>query len=107
MRLGFVRGQVVLSAAVPELRGTTLLVVEPITSVNLGARSGAGGGRALVVADHLSAGVGEMIGIVEGSEAANAYYPRVAPVDAYCALIVRDYEFGPPEAEAGAREGQR
>ena len=108
MRLGFVRGHVVLSAAVPSLGGTTLLVVEPVTSDNLGARNGAGGGRPLVVASHLSPDGGEMIGIVEGSEAANAYYPRLAPVDAYCALIVRDYDFGPPETPAGAgREGQR
>lgn len=103
-----VRGHVVLSVAAPELRGTTLLVVEPVTAGNLAARNGAGGGRSLVVADHLSPNVGEMIGIVEGSEAANAYYPRTAPVDAYSALIVRDYEFVPPGDETGAAaEGQR
>jgi len=108
VRLGIVRGQVVLSVAVPELLGTTLLIVEPITAESLASRDGAGGGRALVVADHLAAGVGEIIGIVEGSEAANAYHPRVAPVDAYCALIVRDYEFRPPaEGEAASAEGQR
>jgi microcompartment protein CcmK/EutM len=102
MRLGIVRGQVVLSVAVPELLGTTLLLVEPVTTDNLEARSGAGGGRVLVVADHLSPGVGEMIGIVEGAEAANAYHPKVAPVDAYCALIVRDYEFKPPQPGSAA-----
>ncbi len=101
------RGHVVLSVAVPALRGTTLLVVEPVTSGNLEARNGEGGGRALVVADHLSPDTGEMIGIVEGSEAANAYYPETAPVDAYCALIVRDYEFEPPGEGAEALEGQR
>lgn len=107
MRLGRVRGQVVLSIAVPELRGTTLLVVEPVTAANLEARNDEGGGRPLIVADHLSPAVGEMIGIVEGSEAVNAYHPRTAPVDAYCALIVRDYEFVPPGDEPGAAsEGQ-
>ena len=35
--------------------------------------------------------------IVEGSEAANPY-PVPTPVDAYCALIVNDYVFQPPEA---------
>lgn len=93
MRLGVVTGRVVLSVAAAELAGATLLVAEPVTAANLAARSGAGGGRPLVVADHLGAGPGDIIGIVEGSEAANAYYPSVAPVDAYCALIVRDYEF--------------
>ena len=102
------RGHVVLSVAAPALRATTLLMVEPVTAANLEARNGAGGGVALVVASYLSPATGEMIGIVEGSEAANAYYPKSAPVDAYCALLVRDYEFRPPgaESEPGV-EGQR
>ncbi len=105
MRLGIVRGRVVLSVAAPGLPGAAFLVVEPVTAANLAARNGEGGGRPLVVADHLGAGSGDLIGIVEGSEATNAYYPRVAaPVDAYCALIVRDYEFEPP-AEAGTEAG--
>lgn len=108
MRLALVRGRVVLNVAVPVLRGASLLLVEPVTAVNLAARNGEGGGRSLVVVDRLNAGVGEMIGIVEGSEAVNAYYPHVAPVDAYCALVVRDYEFKPPEGASGAApEGSR
>ena len=100
MRLGIVRGQVVLSLAAPGLVGTTFLLVEPVTAENLEARNRNGGGRSLVVADHLSPGEGELIGIVEGAEAANAYYPRTAPVDAYCALVVRDYEFRSPTTES-------
>jgi microcompartment protein CcmK/EutM len=105
VRLGIVRGQVVLSLAAPELAGTSLLLVEPVTAENLAARNQCGGGRSLVVADHLSPGEGELIGIVEGAEAVNAYYPRTAPVDAYCALVVRDYEFRPPTASRQATEG--
>ena len=102
------RGTVVLSVAAPALRGTALLMVEPVTAANLEARNGAGGGVPLVVASHLSPGTGEMIALVEGSEAANAYYPKVAPVDAYCSLLVREYEFRPPGAEAAPGvEGQR
>ena len=108
MRLGIVRGHVVLSLAAPELTGTTLLLVEPVNAENLEARNGQGGGRSLVVADHLSPGEGEIIGIVEGAEAVNAYYPQTAPVDAYCALVVRDYEFTPPGAASHAGpEGRR
>jgi len=98
VRLGIVRGQVVLSLAAPTLAGTTLLLVEPVTALNLEARDGRGGGRQLVVADRLSPGEGALIGFVEGSEAANAYYPGAAPVDAYCSLVVRGYEFGPAAA---------
>jgi len=98
MRLGIVRGQVVLSLAAPSLAGTSLLLVEPVTAENLEARNGKGGGRPLVVADRLAPGEGAVIAFVEGAEAANAYFPDAAPVDAYCALVVRDYEFTPPAA---------
>ena len=67
-------------------------MVEPVTAENLAARSTAGGGKALVVADHLAPDRGQMIAFVEGREGANAYWPRNAPVDAYCALIVRDVD---------------
>ena len=96
MRLGIVKGQVVLNSSAPSLRGTTLLVVEPVSAANLADRNGAGGGKALIVADRLSPKAGQMIGFVEGREAANAYWPGEAPVDAYCALIVDNYEFKPP-----------
>lgn len=92
MRLGYVRGTVVLSTAVPELKGTKLLMVEPVSEANLKGRNGEGGGKALVVASHLSPGEGQLIGISEGREAANAWYPKSAPVDAYCALIVDTYD---------------
>jgi len=105
MRLGIVRGQVTLSLADAALAGTTLLLVEPVTAENLEARNGLGGGRQIVVADRLSPGQGELIAFVEGSEAANAYYPGVAPVDAYCSLVVRDYEFASPAAAAAPGAG--
>ncbi len=106
MRLGLVRGHVVLSAAVPALRGTSLLLVEPVNAASLAARNGQGGGKTLVVADRLSPATGQMVGVVEGREAANPYHPAPTPVDAYCALIVHDYRFDPP-ADGGSAEGPR
>jgi microcompartment protein CcmK/EutM len=96
VRLGIVRGHVVLSKGIPALQGTSLLLVEPVTAPNLAARNGEGGGKTLVVADKLSPATGQMIGIVEGSEAAQPF-PAPTAVDAYCALIVNDYTFRPPE----------
>jgi microcompartment protein CcmK/EutM len=93
MRLGIVRGHVVLNRKVPSLEGTRFLVVEPVTAENLAAGNGEGGGKTLVVADHLAPDLGEMVAFVEGREGANAYWPRSAPVDAYCALIVKDVDF--------------
>ena len=102
MRLGIVRGHVVLHTAVPELLGTRLVIVEPVTAANLAAGNGKGGGTALVVADHLDPGTGQMVGFVEGREAANPYWPEKAPVDAYCSLLVDATDFHPP-AEDGVR----
>jgi len=50
VRLGIVRGHVVLNRAVPELVGTRLLLVDPLTAGNLAAANGEGGGTPLVVA---------------------------------------------------------
>ena len=95
MRVGIVLGHVVLSRAIPALKGTSLLLVDPVTALNLAARNGRGGGRTFVVADRLSPAVGQMIGVVEGSEAARPF-PTPTAVDAYCALVVNDYTFQPP-----------
>ena len=96
MRIGVVRGHVVLSIALPELRGTRFLIVEPVTAENLAKNDGSGGGKALIVADQLGPGIGQLIAVTEGSEAANPYWPNLAPVDAYCALIINDVDYRPP-----------
>jgi microcompartment protein CcmK/EutM len=107
VRLGIVRGKVVLSASVPTLQGNSLLLVEPVNAANLAARNGLGGGKTLVAADRLSTAPGQLVGIVEGREAANPYHPMPTPVDAYCALIVHDYRFDPPGATPGGSDEGR
>lgn len=102
MRIGIVRGTVVLNKAIPEFQGIRLLVVEPVTAENLSKNDGSGGGKALIVADHLGPGVGQMIAFTEGSEAANPYWPKQVPVDAYCALIVNNLEYHPPEVKGNS-----
>jgi microcompartment protein CcmK/EutM len=99
LRIGIVRGHVVLNQSLPELQGIRFLVVEPVTAENLQDESGRGGGKALIVADHLGPGIGQMIAFTEGSEAANPYWPNMVPVDAYCALIVNHLEYHPPAAK--------
>jgi microcompartment protein CcmK/EutM len=88
MRLGIVRGHVVLNPAVESFRSRTLAVVEPVTMENLSANNGLGGGKALIVLDELGAADGQIVAFTEGSEAANPFWPNRVPVDAYCALIV-------------------
>jgi len=91
-----VRGKVVLSVSIPSLIGTRLLVVEPVMADSLAQGREPGGGKALIVADHLAPDEGQMIAFTEGREASNPYWPKPAPVDAYCALIVENIDFRPP-----------
>lgn len=102
MRIGIVRGSVVLSRSVDVLKGTRLLVVEPVTAENLQSGNHEGGGKALVVADHLAPARGQSIAFTEGREAANPYWPLNAPVDAYSALIVDSVDFRPPSENGTA-----
>lgn len=100
MRMGIVRGHVVLNVCVPSLVGTRLLVVEPLTAGNLGRDGNEGGGKALIVADHLGPAEGQRVAFVEGREAANPYWPEAAPVDAYCSMILDNIDYRPPQAAA-------
>jgi microcompartment protein CcmK/EutM len=88
MRLGIVRGHVTLNLAVESYRARTLLIVEPVTTDNLRAANGSGGGKTLIVMDELGAAKGQIVAFTEGREAANPFWPGSVPVDAYCALIV-------------------
>jgi ethanolamine utilization protein EutN len=93
MRLGIVRGHVVLNPAVTAFRGKTLVVLEPVTMENLRECNGLGGGKALIAIDALGAAEGQMVAFTEGREAANPYWPDAVPVDAYCSLIVDSIGF--------------
>jgi microcompartment protein CcmK/EutM len=88
MRLGIVRGHVILTPAVESYQGRTLKIVEPVTMENLRAKNGLGGGKALIAVDELGAAMGQMVAFTEGREAANPFWPKPVPVDAYVALIV-------------------
>jgi microcompartment protein CcmK/EutM len=88
MRLGIVRGHVTLNLAIDSYRARTLLMVEPVTTDNLRAANGLGGGKTLIVMDELGAAKGQIVAFTEGREAANPFWPGSVPVDAYCALIV-------------------
>ena len=88
MRLGIVRGQLVLNPRIAAFAGRRLVVLEPVTMSNLGAGNGRGGGKSLVAIDELGAANGQMVAFTEGREASNPFWPDTVPVDAYCALIV-------------------
>ncbi len=88
MRLGIVRGQLVLNPRIDALAGRRLVVLEPVTMTNLQAGTGLGGGKSVVAIDELGAAIGQTVAFTEGREAANPFWPDPVPVDAYCAMIV-------------------
>jgi microcompartment protein CcmK/EutM len=101
VRLGVVRGTVVLNHAVPTLNGVRFVILEPVTSERLAAGN-PGGGKCLIAADQLNPGIGQMVGFAEGRTAASPWYPNDIPVDAYCCLIVENLEY--PRSVAASSE---
>jgi microcompartment protein CcmK/EutM len=88
MRLGIVRGHVVLHPRIDSFAGKRLVVLEPVTMTNLAAGNGQGGGKTLVAIDELGAANGQVVAFTEGREAANPFWPEAVAADAYCAMIV-------------------
>lgn len=97
MRLGIVRGMVVLSRGLAVMRGTRYLIVEPVTADDLRAGRSRGGGREVVAADHLGAGAGQLVCFEEGREAASPWLPAKAPVDAYVSGIIDAVTYQPTD----------
>ena len=91
MRIGEVIGRVTMSQMHPLARSGTWLVVVPLTTSGIGGDQ-KGRGEALVVFDALGAGMGAMIAISEGTEAAAPFWPKQKPIDAYNAAILDSIE---------------
>ena len=87
MRIAEVIGTVTLSRAHPLLQGLRLVGGVPYSLAALRA-GGPPDGEDLVILDELGAGLGQQVGVTEGAEAANPFYPVKRPVDAYCACVL-------------------
>jgi ethanolamine utilization protein EutN len=87
MRIGEVIGRVTMSRLHPQLRGGRFLLALPMPLSAL-VEGSAARGEEIVVFDNLGAGVGGLIGISEGREAANPFGKTRTPVDAYCACLI-------------------
>lgn len=95
MRLATVIGRVTLSDRHPAFRGERLLLVRPWTAATL-AR-GEPPGKAIVAYDNLGAGVGQIVGLSEGSEASKPFTPPL-PVDCTVAALIDTVTHLPPPA---------
>jgi len=98
MKLGTIVGRVTLSKTVSALEGGRFLVVSPFGreqyARGLGAPVSFGKDPSPVVYDALGGGVGQVIGYIEGREAAQPF-PQPTPVDAINAALVDKIFFSP------------
>lgn len=96
MRLGTVIGRVTLNKTADELIGARWLIVSPITREQLPEPNPKVLSKepSLVVYDNLGGGVGQMIGFVEGREAAMPF-DRPTPIDAINAALVDTIFYSP------------
>jgi len=87
MRIAKVIGKVTLNDQVESFVGGSLRVVRPLTreEIETGAEPKA---DAIVVWDDFGAGLGDLIAMSEGGEAAQPFLPERKPVDAYNAAII-------------------
>lgn len=103
MKIAKVIGSVTLARAHPTMRGASFKLAVPLTESDLRALDDRDLNREppdsaitaeeLVVYDVLGAAEGQVIGITEGREAVNPFFPEYKPVDAYNALIVDKIQF--------------
>ena len=88
MRIGRVVGNVCLQPLYDTLVGGRFLVVE-VQDRHVLAGKPRQTTEALVVYDHLGAGIGETIAFSESREACMPFYPeKRVPIDAYCSAIL-------------------
>lgn len=94
MRIARVIGKVVLNKKLQEVLPASYLVVRPL---NRGSLVGANRGseEEIVMYDDLGAREGDLVGLVEGREAAVPFHPVKAPYDAYNACILDAVNFQP------------
>jgi len=94
MRIAKVIGKVTLNRKMDEVVPGSYLVVR---THNRGTLAGANDGNAetLVMFDPLAAREGDLVGLVEGREAAVPFQPHKVPCDAYNACIIDTVNFQP------------
>jgi microcompartment protein CcmK/EutM len=90
MRIARVVGTVTLNRCHPSFCGARLRLVVPLSLAELrGAEPQA---DEIVVWDEQGAGVGSLIAVSEGAEAAQPFRPDLKPVDAYASAILDEID---------------
>lgn len=92
MRIARVIGKVTLNRKLPELLPGSYLIVRPFDRGTL-CGDNDGKDETIVLYDELSAGEGDLVGLVEGREATAPFWPTKVPYDSYNAAILDDVDF--------------
>lgn len=99
MRICEVIGTVTLNRWEPTLSGARWKVVVPLMLEALRGDP-SGRGEPFIVYDELGCGVGDLVGIAEGAEAAAPFHPEVKPIDGYVAVILDTIDVPAPKEES-------
>ena len=94
MKIHKVIGSVTLSRCHPCYQGTRLLATEPLEQSTLTGKPTAEPDL-VAVWDNLGAGVGNLIAVSDGAEAAQPFKPDLKAVDAYCSAILDEVHIDP------------
>ncbi len=87
MRIALVVGSVTLCRVHPEMQGARLRLVQPLSLAELRGER-APQADEIVAWDEYNAGLGSLVAISEGAEAAQPFRPNYKPVDAYVSAIL-------------------
>ena len=87
MRIAEIVGRVTLSKFHPSLKGARFLIALPMPLEAL-TEDSKKRGEEVVLYDNLGAGLGALVGLSEGREAAHPFGKVKTPIDAYCACIL-------------------
>jgi microcompartment protein CcmK/EutM len=97
MRIGNVIGRVTLNQTLPGIQGARWLIVSPMnrdTLKKIPADPGMSNDYSAVIYDDLGAGVGDLVGFIEGREAASPFDPPI-PIDAINGAIIDHVNYRP------------
>ena len=94
MKIHKVIGNVTLARCHPCFQGTRLLATEPLEQSTLTGKPTAEPDL-IAVWDDLGAGIGNLIAVSDGAEAAQPFKPDLKAVDAYCSAILDEVHIDP------------
>jgi microcompartment protein CcmK/EutM len=94
MKIHKVIGNVTLARCHPCYQGTRLLATEPLEQSTLTGKPTAEPDL-VAVWDDLGAGIGNLIAVSDGAEAAQPFKPDLKAVDAYCSAILDEVHIDP------------